>query len=133
MNNFKSILALCFVIMIAKSSALTVDELKVAYEVQILRVNQEKEESLDQLRKSYLKSLDKIEATYQKAGRLQDVLLLRKEKKLIESKKWPMPGLGKDTPANLKNGRRLYERAQTERERKAAKLLLKWREKWKPL
>lgn len=124
MNNFKSILALCFVIMIAKSSALTVDELKVAYEVQILRVNQEKEESLDQLRKSYLKSLDKIEATYQKAGRLQDVLLLRKEKKLIESKKWPMPGLGKDTPANLKNGRRLYERAQTERERKAAKLLI---------
>ncbi len=124
MNNFKSILALCLVIMIPKSSALTLDELKVAYEVQILRVNQEKEESLDQLRNSYLKSLDKIEATYQKAGRLQDVLLVRKEKKLIESKRWPMAGLGKDAPANLKNGRRLFEKTQTERERKAAKQLI---------
>lgn len=129
MNNFKSIFALSFVTMIANSFALTVEELKVAYQVQILRVNQEKEESLDQLRKSYLKSLDKIEANYQKAGRLQDVLLVRKEKKLIEAKTWPMAGLAKEAPANLKNGRRLYERTQTERERNAAKQLIAMAEK----
>ncbi len=124
MNNFKTIFALCCVTTFANLFALTVDELKVAYQVQILRVNQEKEDSLDKLRKSYLKSLDKVESSYQKSGRLQDVLQVRKEKELTKSKMWPLTGLGKTAPIDLKNGRRLYERAQTERERKAAKQLI---------
>ena len=124
MNKFKSIFALCCVTMFANSFALTVDELKIAYQAQILRVNHEKEDSLDKLRKSYLKSLDKIEGSYQKSGRLQDVLQVRKEKELTKSKMWPLTSLGKTAPIDLKNGRRLYERAQTERERKAAKQLI---------
>jgi hypothetical protein len=99
------------------ASALTLDELDSAYQAQILRVSQEKEKSLDQLRRSYLKSLGRIEIEFQKAGRLEDVLLVRKQIELVESKVWPFPRQGEGDPTQLVAGRKLYDKAHIDRVR----------------
>lgn len=122
MSKFRSIsILVIMVICVAQAAGITLEELKVAYQTQVLRVSEDKENSLDQLRKSYLKSLEKIKVDFQKAGRLQDVLLVQQEEESIGRKLWPLPALKSDAPMKLKRGRKLYDKAHLERSRNAAR------------
>ncbi|MDC1350046.1 hypothetical protein N8194_03050, partial [Akkermansiaceae bacterium] len=121
---FRCIVAICLAICFVDASALTLDELRVAYRAKILRISQDKEETLDQLRGSFIKMLGKTEAEFQKSGKLQDVLLVKEQVKLVESKVWPLPGQTEGDPRKLVSGRKIFDKAYIEREREAAEKLV---------
>ena len=104
--------------------ALPLEDLQASYRAQISRIVTDQENSLDQLRVSYLKSLSKTEASFQKAGRLEDVLSIREEKEEIEKKNWPLPTLDSSAPQQLTAARRLYDRAHLERAKNFAQKLV---------
>ncbi len=113
---------LLFVVFSALSGhALTLEELEKSYEQKLSEVRLEKEKSLAELNESYLGALARIEAKYQKAGRLDEVMLTRTEIKDLTDKKWPLNALPEKISLECAAPRKIYLKKRVEIEQQAAR------------
>ena len=101
--------------------ALTLGELEKSYEQKLSDVRLEKEKSLSDLNEGYLAALARIEAKYQKAGRLDEVILTKQEIKDLTDKKWPFNELPKKISFEVAAPRKIYLRKRLEIEQQAAR------------
>jgi hypothetical protein len=90
------------------SHALTLEELEKSYEQKLSDVRLEKEKSLADLKESYLGALARIETKYQKAGRLDELMLTREEMKDISEGKWPLTALPEKISLDVAAPRKIY-------------------------
>jgi hypothetical protein len=101
--------------------ALTLEELEKSYEQKLSDVRLEKEKSLADLNEGYLAALARIEAKYQKAGRLDELMLTRQEIKDLTDKKWPLNALPEKISLEVAAPRKIYLQKRIEIERQAAR------------
>lgn len=101
--------------------ALTLEELEKSYDQKQSDVRLEKEKSLTDLNESYLGALARIEAKYQKAGRLDEVMLTRQEIKDLTDDKWPLNALPEKITLELAAPRKIYLKKRIEIEQLAAR------------
>lgn len=101
--------------------ALTLDELEKSYEQKLSDVRLEKEKSLASLNEGYLAALTRIEAKYQRAGRLDEVMLTRQEIKDLTDKKWPLNALPEKISLDTAAPRKIYLKKRIEIEHQAAR------------
>lgn len=104
--------------------ARTVEELKVAYEVRMLAVGKEHQESLEKLASGYSGALNEVQKKLQDGGRLDDVLKVVEEKKKLKEQKWPLGRLDPSAPADLLRLRKIYEDSRIEADRTHAKAVI---------
>ncbi|MDB4295242.1 hypothetical protein N9908_03260 [Akkermansiaceae bacterium] len=117
----KLLLSLIFLLSLPIASGASLDELNASYESQLLRIASAKEERLNRLRNGYQGALEKIRLGFQKAGRLDEVLLCKKEDDLITANKWPLPRLSEGTPSEIVSSRKLFLKSYHQAEKTAAK------------
>lgn len=103
------------------SHALTLEELEKSYDQKLSDVRLEKEKSLADLNESYLGALARIEAKYQKAGRLDEVMLTRTEIKDLTADKWPLNALPEKISLEVAAPRKIYLKKRIEIEQNAAR------------
>jgi hypothetical protein len=103
------------------SHALTLEELEKSYEQKLSDVRLEKEKSLADLKQSYLGALARIETKYQKAGRLDELMLTREEMKDISEGKWPLTALPEKISLDTAAPRKIYLKKRIEIEQEAAR------------
>jgi hypothetical protein len=103
------------------SHALTLEELEKSYEQKLSDVRLEKEKSLADLKESYLGALARIETKYQKAGRLDELMLTREEMKDISEGKWPLTALPEKISLDTAAPRKIYLKKRIEIEQEAAR------------
>ena len=114
--------SLIFVVIAALSGhALTLEELEKSYEQKLSDVRLEKEKSLADLKESYLAALARIETKYQKAGRLDELMLTREEMKDITDGKWPLTALPEQISLDVSAPRKIYLKKRIEIEQQAAR------------
>ncbi len=101
--------------------ALTLEELEKSYEQKLSEVRLEKEKSLADLKESYLGALARIETNYQKAGRLDELMLTREEMKHLTDGKWPLPALPEKISLDVAAPRKIYLKKRIEIEQQAAR------------
>ena len=113
---------LLFVVFSALSGhALTLEELEKSYEQKLSDIRLEKEKSLASLKESYLAALARIETKYQKAGRLDELMLSREEMKDISADKWPLTALPEKISLDVAAPRKIYLQNRVEIEQQAAR------------
>jgi len=122
----KSLFLCCLAIVLValSSSAIPLPELEKSYEARCSALLNGKQESLKTLRESYLGALAKIEAKYQRAGRLDEVLLVKKEAKSIEDGTWPLSALPEQISLETNAPRKIYLSKHIAIEQEAAKELV---------
>ena len=103
------------------ASALTLAELEKSYEDKRSEIRLEKDKSMDGLKKSYLGALTRIETKYQRAGRLDEVLLVKDEMKDISIEKWPLLALPKKISLEVAAPRKIYLKKYIEIDQTAAR------------
>ena len=103
------------------ASALTLGELEKSYDDKQSGIRLEKDKSMDGLKQSYLGALARIETKYQRAGRLDEVLLVKDEMKDISNEKWPMLALPKKISLEVAEPRNIYLRKRIKIEQNAAR------------
>ena len=101
--------------------ALTLEELEKSYEQKLSDIRLEKEKSLASLKESYLAALARIETKYQKAGRLDELMLSREEMKDISADKWPLTALPEKISLDVAAPRKIYLQNRVEIEQQAAR------------
>lgn len=101
--------------------ALTLEELEKSYDQKQSDVRLDKEKSLADLNQGYLGALARIEAKYQKAGRLDEVILTQKEIKDITNDKWPLNALPEKISLEVAAPRNIYLKKRIEIEQQAAR------------
>ena len=90
------------------ASALTLGELEKSYDDKQSEIRLEKDKSVDGLKQSYLGALARIMTKYQRAGRLDEVLLVKDEMKDISNEKWPLLALPKKISLEVAAPRKIY-------------------------
>ncbi len=90
------------------ASALTLGELEKSYDDKQTEIRLEKDKSMDGLKQSYLGALARIMTKYQRAGRLDEVLLVKDEMKDISNEKWPLLALPKKISLEVAAPRKIY-------------------------
>ncbi len=100
---------------------LTLKELETSYESKCSEIRLEKSTALESLRESYLGALSRIEAKYQRAGRLDEVLLVKQEAASIEKAQWPLKALPRAISLETSAPRKIYLKKHIEIEQQAAK------------
>jgi hypothetical protein len=124
MNPKLSTILLSLLIGVQMVSAITLPELEKSYEGKCTEIVTEKVKSITALQESYLAALKKIENKYQRAGRLNEVLLVKKEIQAIENDQWPLLQLPKQISMETSTPRKIYLRKHIEIEQQAAKDLV---------
>ncbi|QTN32155.1 hypothetical protein HZ994_07370 [Akkermansiaceae bacterium] len=76
---------------------------------------------MDALKESYLGALARIEAKFQRAGRLDEVLLTKDEAKDISEGKWPLAALPEKISLDVAAPRKIYLKKHIEIEQEAAR------------
>lgn len=114
-------------------AARTLEELEVAFEVKVLKLRKEHQESVGKLEKSYLKALTAAQTELQNEARLDDVLEVLAEIKKLEKSQWPLPKLSDSAPPELERLRKLYEKSRVETELKHAEDLVETADKMSEL
>lgn len=90
------------------ASALTLADLEKSYEDKRSEIRLKKDKSMDGLKKSYLGALTRIETKYQRAGRLDEILLVKDEMKDISIGKWPLLALPKKISLEVATPRNIF-------------------------
>ena len=109
------------VLLVLPCFGLTLKELETSYESKCSEIRLEKTTALESLRESYLGALRRIEAKYQRAGRLDEVLLVKHEAAAIEKAQWPLKSLPKAISLETSAPRKIYLKKHIEIEQQAAK------------
>ena len=107
------------------SAALTLDELQQSFTVKRLTIIDARTTKLAGLRSNYSAALERIQEKYQKAGRLDEALLSKKEIDLVVAKTWPMPPISAEAPKDNVSARKLYIRNHLEIQKKAGLSLVR--------
>jgi hypothetical protein len=107
------------------SAALTLDELQQSFTVKRLTIIDARTTKLAGLRNNYSAALERIQEKYQKAGRLDEALLSKKEIDLVAAKTWPMPPISAEAPKDNVSARKLYIRNHLEFQKKAGLSLVR--------
>ena len=103
------------------ASALTLEELEKSYDAKQSGIHLEKDKSLSRLNEGYLGALARIETKYQRAGHLDEVLLVKDEIKNISDGKWPLLALPKKISLEVAEPRKLYLKKRIKIEQNAAR------------
>ena len=90
------------------ASALTLADLEKSYEDKRSKISLGKDKSMNGLKKSYLGALTRIETKYQRAGRLDEILLVKDEMKDISIGKWPLLALPKKISLEVATPRNIF-------------------------
>lgn len=119
----KTVFLCCFLALFAATiaSAITLPELEKSYETRCATIVNFKRNSLKTLQRSYLAALQSIETKYQRAGKLNEVLLVKKEAKSIEDSEWPLKALPKEISLDTSAPRKIFLRKHLEIDQQAAK------------
>ena len=129
----KSLILILLALLSGSSVALTLDELQQSYTVKRLKIVDAQATKLTELRRNYSVALGRIQQKYQKAGRLDDALLSKKEIDLVTVKTWPMPPISEDAPGDIVAARKLYIRSHIDFQKKAGHSLVQVAEKMEAL
>ena len=103
------------------ASALTLAELEKSYDDKQSEIRLEKDKSLSGLNEGYVGALARIMTKYQRAGRLDEVLLVKDEIKNISDGKWPLLALPKKISLEVAEPRKLYLKKRIKIEQNAAR------------
>ena len=103
------------------ASALTLGELEKSYDDKQSEIRLEKDKSSSGLNESYVGALARIMTKYQRAGRLDEVLLVKDEIKDISDGKWPLLALPKKISLEVAEPRKLYLKKRIKIEQSAAR------------
>ena len=103
------------------ASALTLAELEKSYDDKQSEIRLEKDKSLSGLNEGYVGALARILTKYQRAGRLDEVLLVKDEIKNISDGKWPLLALPKKISLEVAEPRKLYLKKRIKIEQSAAR------------
>ena len=117
----KSTLILGSILTVLPCFGLTLKELETSYESKCSEIRLEKATALQSLRDSYLGALRRIEAKYQRAGRLDEVLFVKQESAAIEKGQWPLKALPNAISLETNAPRKIYLKKHIEIEQQAAK------------
>ena len=116
-------------ILLESVHALALSEIQVAYQAQVLKIDEERKASVDTLQKSYLKALDGIRNSFQKAGDLDRILKVKEESELIKKGTWPLPPLPEELEHRVAASRKLYLKTYVKFDRAWAMSMIKVSEK----
>jgi hypothetical protein len=119
--SLKPIVLLFAALSVLGSHALTLEELEKSYDQKLTEVRLKKEKSLASLNEGYLDALTRIEAKYQRAGRLDEVLLVKDETKDISEGKWPLAALPREISLDVAAPRKIYLKKRIGIEQDAAR------------
>ncbi|MDA7887883.1 hypothetical protein N9A86_00685 [Akkermansiaceae bacterium] len=121
----KTLILIFMALLLGRSLALTLDELQQSYTVKRLKIVNAQETKIQELRRNYSEALGRIQQKYQKAGRLDDALLSKKEIDLVTAKIWPMPPISEDAPSDIISARGLYVRSYIDFQKTAGQSLVR--------
>ncbi len=120
--SFPKLTSLLLLVLLAlPAKALTLAELEKSYESKRTEIRLEKVKSMDTLKESYLGALARIEAKFQRAGRLDEVLLIKDETKDISEGKWPLAALPNKISLDVSAPRKIFLKRYIENEQDAAR------------
>ncbi|MDA7629361.1 hypothetical protein OAF06_02840 [Akkermansiaceae bacterium] len=105
-----SIITFVYLLSVSFSCALTLQELQKSFQVERLKIESEEGKKISSLRANYSKALVKIQVKYQKAGRLDDALSVKKEIDLVQEGASPFPPLEGKPPFELISARKIFSK-----------------------